>query len=133
MKTAAALSQWADWLLLCRRCGYLADKQAKCMPHGFGWRLGGVPSGEMTIYRHARQTIDEGPRGKHNMIQIETFDKLAPFACLGEQLNHLLPDCGVLGAQAVGGLEINEGAGVDNLEMRRVVERPLQIAPADCF
>ena len=115
------------------RRGYQTDEQAKSMSHGLGWRLGGVPSGKVAIDRHARQTIDEGSRGKHNMIQIQSFDKLAPFACLGQQFNHPLPDCGVLGAQTIGCLEINEGAGVDNLEMRGVGEGPLQIALPNRF
>ena len=54
--------------LLYRRRGYLADKQAKSLSHGLRWRFRRMPSGEMTIDRHARKTIDESPGGKHNII-----------------------------------------------------------------
>ena len=87
----------------------------------------------MIVDCHARQSINKGPGSKHNMIQIQTFDELAPFARLGQQFKHPLPDCFVLRAQAIGGLEINQGAGVDDLKMRGVGERPLQIAAADRF
>ena len=70
----------------------------------------------MTIDRHARQAIDERAGGKHKMVEIQTFDKLAPFTRQGQQLNHPMPDCGVLGAQAIRCLKIDEGAGADDLE-----------------
>ena len=96
------------------------------MSHGLRRGLRGVPPREMTIDCHARKAIDEGAGGKHNMTEVQTFDKLAPFVRLGQQLKHFLPDCGVLGAQAIGCLKIDEGAGIDDLEMRGVGERPLQ-------
>ncbi len=92
-----------------------------------------MPTRKMPIDCHACKTINEGPRRKHYMIQIKTFDKLAPFARLGKQINHPLPDCSVLGPQAFGCLEINKRAGVDDLEMRRVIECPLQISTTHLF
>lgn len=116
-----------------RRRGYLAHKQAKSMSHGLRRGLGGVPSRKMTIDRHARQAIDECASGKHNMVEIQTVDKLTPLARLGQKLKHPLPDCGVLRPQAIRCLKIDQGARVDDLEMRRVGEGPAQIALTDRF
>lgn len=57
------------------------------MSHRLRWWLGGVPSEEMTINRHARQAIDERADVKHNMIEIRTFDQRGPFASLGQKFN----------------------------------------------
>jgi hypothetical protein len=103
------------------------------MSHGLWWRLGGVPPGEMSVDRHARQPKDEGTGGKHNVINIQTFDKLPPFPRLDQQFKHPVADGVALGEQTLGRLEINKGAGVHDFEMGGIGERPLQIAPTDRF
>jgi hypothetical protein len=41
----------------------------------------------MSIDRHARQAIDERAGDKHNMIEIQTVDKLAPLSSPGQKFN----------------------------------------------
>jgi hypothetical protein len=87
----------------------------------------------MTIDGRTRQAIDIGTGGQNEMIQVSAWGKPALVLGLGQQSNHRLTNGPVLVAQTGGGIEVDQGAGADDLEMRGIGQRPFEIALPDRF